>query len=102
MPRCEKTGLKGFRPGPTQTRPYDHPRWLEAYLILLHLSVFVILERDWKPQFICKVNILKLNFSSQIKISLHNFSTKQVFGTFTVDIFSVLLISSHGTGCNIG
>ena len=26
-PRCEKTGLRGFRPGPTQTRL--HRRWLE-------------------------------------------------------------------------
>ena len=23
-PRCEKTGLRGFRPGPTQTRLYSH------------------------------------------------------------------------------
>ena len=29
-PRCEKTGLRGFRPGPTQTRLYSHTRWLEA------------------------------------------------------------------------
>ena len=29
-PRCEKTGLRGFRPGPTQTRLYNHRRWLEA------------------------------------------------------------------------
>ena len=28
-PRCEKTGLRGFRPGPTQTGLYSH-RWLEA------------------------------------------------------------------------
>ena len=28
--RCEKTGLLGFRPGPTQTRLYNHTRWLEA------------------------------------------------------------------------
>ena len=28
--RCEKTGLRGFRPGPTQTRLYNHTRWLEA------------------------------------------------------------------------
>ena len=27
---CEKTGLRGFRPGPTQTRLYSHTRWLEA------------------------------------------------------------------------
>ena len=27
--RCEKTGLRGFRPGPTQTRLYSHRRWLE-------------------------------------------------------------------------
>ena len=25
-PRCEKTGLWGFRPGPTQTRLYNHRR----------------------------------------------------------------------------
>ena len=29
-PRCEKTGLRGFRPGPTQTRLYSHRRWLES------------------------------------------------------------------------
>ena len=29
-PRCEKTGLRGFRPGPTQTRLYSHRRWLDA------------------------------------------------------------------------
>ena len=23
-PRCEKTGLRGFRPGPTQTGLYSH------------------------------------------------------------------------------
>ena len=29
-PRCEKTGLRGLRPGPTQTGLYSHRRWLEA------------------------------------------------------------------------
>ena len=29
-PRCEKTGLRGFRPGTTQTGLYNHTRWLEA------------------------------------------------------------------------
>ena len=29
-PGCEKTGLRGFRAGPTQTRLYSHRRWLEA------------------------------------------------------------------------
>ena len=29
-PRCEKTGLRGVRPGPTQTGLYSHGRWLEA------------------------------------------------------------------------
>ena len=29
-PHCEKTGLRGFRPGPTQTRLYSRIRWLEA------------------------------------------------------------------------
>ena len=29
-PRCEKTGLRGFRPGPTQTGLCSHIRWLEA------------------------------------------------------------------------
>ena len=29
-PRHEKTGLRGFRPGPTQTSLYSHRRWLEA------------------------------------------------------------------------
>ena len=27
---CEKTGLRGFRPGLTQTGLYSHRRWLEA------------------------------------------------------------------------
>ena len=29
-PRCEKTGLRGFRPGPTQTGLCSYRRWLEA------------------------------------------------------------------------
>ena len=29
-PRSEKTGLRGFRPGPTQTGLYSHRIWLEA------------------------------------------------------------------------
>ena len=29
-PRCEKTGLWGFRSGPTQTGLYNHRRWLDA------------------------------------------------------------------------
>ena len=29
-PRCEKTGLRGFQPGPTQTALYGHRIWLEA------------------------------------------------------------------------
>ena len=29
-PRCEKTGLRGFRPGPPQIGLYSHIRWLEA------------------------------------------------------------------------
>ena len=29
-PRCEKTGLQGFQPRPTQTGLYSHRRWLEA------------------------------------------------------------------------
>ena len=28
--RSEKTGLRGFRPGPTQTGLYSQRRWLEA------------------------------------------------------------------------
>ena len=27
-PRCEKTYLQGLRPDPTQTRLYNHTRWL--------------------------------------------------------------------------
>ena len=30
LPRCEKTVLRGFLPGPTQTGLYSHRRWLEA------------------------------------------------------------------------
>ena len=29
-PRCEKTGLRGFSPGPTQTGLCSPRRWLEA------------------------------------------------------------------------
>ena len=29
-PRCEKIGLRGFRPGPTQTGLYSYRRWLEG------------------------------------------------------------------------
>ena len=29
-PGCEKTGLRGFRPGPTQIGLYNNRRWLEA------------------------------------------------------------------------
>ena len=29
-PRCEKTCLRCFRPGPTQTGLYSHRKWLEA------------------------------------------------------------------------
>ena len=29
-PRCEKTSLRGFRPGPTQTERCNHIGWLEA------------------------------------------------------------------------
>ena len=29
-PRSEKTGLRGFRPGPIQTKLYSHRRWIEA------------------------------------------------------------------------
>ena len=29
-PRRQKTGLRGFRPGPTQTGLYSHRRWLET------------------------------------------------------------------------
>ena len=30
QPRCEKTGFRGFRPGPTQTKLYNHRKWLET------------------------------------------------------------------------
>ena len=30
-PRCQKTGLRGFQPGPTQTGLFSHWRWLEAW-----------------------------------------------------------------------
>ena len=29
-PHCDKTGLRGFRPGSTQTRLYSLRKWLEA------------------------------------------------------------------------
>ena len=30
VPRCEKTGIRGFRPCQTQTKLYSHRRWLKA------------------------------------------------------------------------
>ena len=30
-PRCEKTSLRGFRPGQTQTELHSHRRWLETW-----------------------------------------------------------------------
>ena len=30
-PRCEKSGLLGIRPDPTQTGLYNNRRWLEAW-----------------------------------------------------------------------
>ena len=33
-PRSEKTGLRGFRPGPTQTGLYSHRRWLETCYVV--------------------------------------------------------------------
>ena len=30
-PRCEKTGLRRFRPGPTKTGLYSHRRLLETW-----------------------------------------------------------------------
>ena len=33
-PRREKTGLRDFRPAPTQTGLYSHTRWLEAWNIV--------------------------------------------------------------------
>ena len=32
-PHYEETGLRGFRPGQTQTRLYSHTRWLEAWIV---------------------------------------------------------------------
>ena len=37
-PRCDKTGLRGFRPGPTQTRLYSHWRWLEAWNFVFRMQ----------------------------------------------------------------
>ena len=31
-PRCEKTGLRGLRPIPTQTELYSHRRWLTFWI----------------------------------------------------------------------
>ena len=34
-PRCEKTGLWGFRPGPTQTRLHSDRRWWRLEIMYL-------------------------------------------------------------------
>ena len=57
-PRCEKAGLRGFRPGPTQTGLYSHRRWLEAYA----KSRFSQNE----AHMIDRIALLGLKFSSQV------------------------------------
>ena len=41
-PRREKTGLRGFRPGPTQTGLYSLRTWLEAGNYKLESRVIVL------------------------------------------------------------
>ena len=43
----KKTGLRGFRPDPTQTRLYNHRRWLEA-------SNFVLRKKRY-----CTISVAK-------------------------------------------
>ena len=47
-PRRQKTGLRGFRPGPTQTGLYSHRKWLEAWNFVFRK------ERD------CTVRVAKM------------------------------------------
>ena len=59
-PRCEKTGLRGVRPGPTQTGLYSYRRWLEA-------RNFVF--RKWRD---CTISVAKtkslISFAVTVKL----------------------------------
>ena len=59
-PRCEKTGLRGFRLGLTQTRLYDHTRWLEA-------EYFVFRKKSQCPIYVAKTKAL-ISFAVTAKL----------------------------------
>ena len=48
-PRREKTGLRGFRPGPTQTGLYSHRRWLETFNFEFRFCRMIVLSK-WRKQ----------------------------------------------------
>ena len=56
-PRCEKTGLRGFWPGLTQTRLYSHRRWLEAVTAKL-ICVFVLAyAKSWFSHDVAQIKV---------------------------------------------
>ena len=58
--RCEKTGLRGFRPGPTRTRLYSHRRWLEA-------SNFLFRKKRYCTTYVVKTKAL-ISFEVTVKL----------------------------------
>ena len=59
-PRWEKNGLRGLRPGPTQTGLYSRKRWLEA-------SNFVFRKRRYCTIRVAKTKVL-ISFAVTAKV----------------------------------
>ena len=49
-PCCEKTDFRGFRPGPTQTRLYNHTRWFKRLEISYLGSREIVLAIERKQR----------------------------------------------------
>ena len=80
-PRCEKTGLWGFRPGHTQTGLYSHRRKLEISYLELEGLHYLCSENKCADQLrgyreaalrlcfrICKKPVFSRRYSNNIKM----------------------------------
>ena len=74
-PRCEKTCLRGFRPGPTQTGLYSHRRWLKA-------RNFVFTKYRDCTSYVAKTKAL-ISFAVTAKLICALFSHMQKAGFLT-------------------
>ena len=86
-PRCEKTGLRGFRTGPTQTGLYSHRRWLKA------------LNFGFRKQGDRTINLAKtkalISFAVSAKL-ICVFVFAHTKSRFSHDAAHIMLISSQG------